>query len=202
MKAVPRQLRSAIPATLFTGILTIFLTAMPLVAAEDSNAPSPADTAVGTIFRWLNFVIVFGAIVYAVAKFGGPFFRANAQAISDSIKQAGGELAAAERDLQEATRQLAGVELEIQDMRRAAVKESAAEAERLRELARAEADKIAQAARAEIEASDRAAHQELRVLAARLATERAAAMVRARMSAGAEAMLFRSFLGQLERSAP
>ena len=50
--------------------------------------------------------------------------------------------------------------------------------ERIRALAKTEAERIGQAARAEIDAAERAGAQELRAIAARLATERAAALIR------------------------
>ena len=76
--------------------------------------------------------------------------------------------------MQEATQKLAGMDLEVQDLRRAAVRESTLEAERIRDMTQAEVEKIAQAARAEIKAAERAAQQELRAAVAHLATDRAA----------------------------
>jgi len=49
-------------------------------------------------------------------------------------------------------------------------------------------------------ASERAAAMELRGAAARLATEQAAALVRARVNAAAEAGLFRSFILDVQKS--
>jgi F-type H+-transporting ATPase subunit b len=176
--------------------------ALPAIAQEQAQAaPDPADSTAGTIFRWLNFAIVIGVIGYLVVKAGAPYFRQNAQAISKSIHQAAEERAAAERTLSEIARKLATINQEIEDMRRAAAAESAAQTERLRAMAKSEVERVSQAALAEIAASERAASLELRATAARLATEHAAALVRARMNAQAEAGLFRTFLGEVERSA-
>ena len=182
-------------------LAAILLAGMPLAAAEES-APSPADTPVGLVFRWLNFALVFGGLAYVIGKFGAPYFRGQARAIAGAIQQASEARAAAQRELRDAAQRLAVLDLEVQDLRRTAVRESAAEAERIRDRARVEAGKIAQAGQAEIAAAERAARQELRSMAARLATERAAAMVRAQMTTAAEAALFRSFVGELRRSAP
>jgi F-type H+-transporting ATPase subunit b len=180
--------------------LVFVLTSLPLYAAEEA-APDPAEMPVGTIFRWLNFVLVFGGIAYLVVKFGAPYFRANARVIAGGIHEAADARAAAERELHKADERLGAVNLEIQDMRRAAVRETNTEAERLRTLARTEAEKIKKAASAEIEASERAGRQELRAIAARLATARAAEMIRAQMNPAAEAALFHAFVAELERSA-
>jgi F-type H+-transporting ATPase subunit b len=184
-----------------TFLLALALTVLPVLAQEE-HQPEPADTTLGYVFRWLNLALVLGAIIWAVRKFGAPHFRRTAKAISEAIHGAGAVRAAAERELSDASRHLASVDAEIQEMRRAGGRESAAEAERVRALAKSEAEKIARAAAAEIEAAERLARQQLRAIAARAATERAAALVRQRMSEASERALFGAFVEELERSAP
>ena len=169
--------------------------------AQEEHPPDPASTPLGFVFRWLNLALVLGALIWAIRKFGAPYFRESARAISGAIHGAAEGRAAAERELSEATRQLASVDAEIQELRRAGARESASEAERLRALAQSEAEKIARAAGAEIEAAERLARQQLRAIAARVATERAADLVRQRMNDAAERALFGAFVGELERSA-
>jgi F-type H+-transporting ATPase subunit b len=174
--------------------------ALPALAQEE--APSPADSPTGFVFRWLNLALVLGAMIWAIRKFGGPFFRGAARAIQEAIHGAATGRAAAERELSEASRRLASIDAEVQELRRAASRESASEAERLRVLAKSEAEKIAKAAVAEMEAAERAARMQLRALAARAATDRAAALVRQRMNGDTDRSLFGAFLGELERAAP
>jgi len=70
---------------LASGILLIFFfMALPVLAAEGAE-PDPAESTTGLIFRWLNFLIVFGGIAYLIAKYGGAFFRGNAKEIAASI---------------------------------------------------------------------------------------------------------------------
>ena len=68
-------------------------------------------------------------------------------------------------------------------------------------MTKSDIEKISQAARAEIAAAERAGSQELRAIAAKLATDRAAALIREQMNAAAEAALFSSFVGELARAA-
>src|SRR5258708_26829808 len=70
-----------------SGLLIFFLTALPALAAEGGGEDQGASTG-ALIFRWLNFVLVFGGIGYLIAKHGGALFRANAKALSASATQA------------------------------------------------------------------------------------------------------------------
>ena len=87
--------------------------------------------------------------------------------------------------------------------RRAEARRAAqAEAERLRAMVRAEAETIDRAAQAEIAAAERAARLELKMVAARLAVERAEVLLRQEMTPTAETALVHNFVAELERSAP
>jgi F-type H+-transporting ATPase subunit b len=187
------------------GLLMMFsaiLAAAALPALAQENSPDASTTPIGIVFRWLNFILVIGALAYLIVKFGAPYFRGHAESIAKSIAEAAERRAAAERELTEATEKLARVAREIEEEQRAAVRESAANQERIRALAKTEAERIGQAARAEINAAERAGTQQLRAIAARLATEQAAVLIRTRMSAATESALFNSFVGELERAAP
>jgi F0F1-type ATP synthase membrane subunit b/b' len=172
-------------------------TVIPVWAQEEK--PSPADSPTGFVFRWINLFLLIGGFAWVIVKFGVPFFRSVAQGIQESIAGAAAGRATAEQELAEAMRQLASLDAEVKEMRRAASQESANEAERLRALAKAEAGKIAKVAAAEIEAAERAATQQLRALAASAAAERAAALVRQRMNEQSERALFDGFVAELER---
>jgi F-type H+-transporting ATPase subunit b len=180
-------------------LLIFFLAALPALAAE--GAEDPAVSTAGLIFRWLNFLLVFGGIGYLIAKHGGAFFRANAKAIAASITEASAAKAEADRELREVETKIARLDQEVRELREAARLDSAAEAERLRSSGRAEIEKISQAGRGELAAAERAAQQELRAIAASMAVERAGALVSSRMNREIRARIFHSFLGELGRSA-
>ncbi|HXX20979.1 MAG TPA: ATP synthase F0 subunit B [Candidatus Acidoferrum sp.] len=175
--------------------LFLLLAAEPALAQE--GGPSPADTPTGWVFRWINFAIVLGLIVYALRK-AAPYFRNHADEISQKIAEGTRAREAAEKQRREAQARLAGIETEVAALRVEAKKSAEAETERLRELARVEAEMIERAAQAEIAASERAARLELKAAAARMATERAEALLRTQLTPQAEATLFGSFVAQLE----
>src|ERR1700680_3515521 len=97
-------------------LLIFFFTALP-VLAEEGAQPDPADSPAGLIFRWLNFLIVFGGIAFLLAKHGGAFFRGNAKAIAASIQEATAAKTEAERELREVETKIARVDQDVVEMR-------------------------------------------------------------------------------------
>jgi F-type H+-transporting ATPase subunit b len=188
---------------LFPALLAFLLIASvagPALAGE-AGEHDPADAPIGTLFRWLNFALVFGGLGYWIAKNAPAFFRARAEHISAAMTEAAAAKAEAERHLREAEEKLARLDQEVAWSRAAARRESAAEAERLRATTLEEVGKIARAARAEVEAAVRAARVELKALAAQAAVERADVLLRKQITAQTQAALFRLFLDDLSRSA-
>lgn len=178
--------------------MTLLLAAVPVFGTEEGG--SPTDSTAGWIFRWLNFIIVFGGIAYLVKK-AGRSFRGRADNIAAAIGEAARAREAAEAQKRETQQKLANLEKEIAEMRAAAKRDAEAEARRLRELAKSEAEKIEKVAQAEIAAAERAARLELKTTGAQLAVEGAAALLRKELTPQGEVQLFRVFVAELERSA-
>ncbi len=183
-----------------SALLIFFFMALPMFAAEGAE-PDPADSPTGMIFRWLNFLIVFGGIAYLIFKYGGAFFRGNAREISASITEAAAVKAEADRELRAVETKIARLDQDVAEMREEARRNWAAESERLRASGLAEIEKINLAARGELAASERAARHEVREIAASMAVERAAALVSSKMNTEIRARMFQSFLGELGRGA-
>jgi F-type H+-transporting ATPase subunit b len=175
-----------------------FCATLPVRAAEGAEQ-DPTEAPIGTLFRWLNFALVFGGGAYLIGKRAPAYFRQRAEAVASGLAEAAAVKAEAERQLHEAERKLQNLEQDLADLRAASRREAAAEAERLRAATQSEAAKIARAAEAEMEAAERAARTELKALAAQLAIERAQGMIRERMTPATQAALFRTFLDRLAR---
>jgi F-type H+-transporting ATPase subunit b len=182
------------------GLLAVLLFLVTLPALAQEHEVTPAESSTGYIYRWVNFAIVFGLIVWVCVKFAGPAFRRRADEISQKIAEGARAREAAGRQRSEIRAKLAGLEDEVRKLREQAKRDAQAEAERLQAMARTEAEKIEQAAQAEIEAAGRAARIELKALAARLAIDRAEALLRQEMTPNADAALFHTFVAELERS--
>jgi F-type H+-transporting ATPase subunit b len=185
-------------ALLFCGI-SFLLLAVPAMAEE--GAPSPENSPAGWIFRWINFAIVFGAIVYFFAKVAAPSLRTRSEEISQKIAEGARAREAAEKQGREVQAKLAGIEKEVERIRADAKRDADAEATRLRALARQEAETIERAAQAEMRAAQRAAQLELKAFAAGLAVDRAEAVLADQITPEAQASLLKTFVAELERSA-
>jgi F-type H+-transporting ATPase subunit b len=176
-------------------IAALFLTLTARAAEEGGAAGAEAATE---IFKWINFAIVAGALLWVCLKKAPGFFRGRAEAISSAITKAGGAKAAADAQLREAETKLANLDKEVAELRGFAEREAAAEVERIRLATRSDLEKIAAAASAEIEAAERAARLELKALAARLAVEGAEALLVKQLNAQTQAGLISNFVKSLE----
>jgi len=181
-------LASAVFAALFLTLSTH--------AAEEGGAAGGETTT--EIFKWINFAIVAGALLWVCLKKVPGFFRGRAEAISSAITRAGSAKAAADAQLREAETKLANLDKEVAELRASAERESTAEVERIRAAMRSDMEKIAAAANAEIEAAERAARLELKALAAKLAVEGAESLLAKQLTAQAQAGLISNFVKSLE----
>jgi F0F1-type ATP synthase membrane subunit b/b' len=175
----------------------LLLCAAPALAQESGS--SITDSTSGWVFRWINFAILVAILVYAFLK-AAPKFRNNREEIARKIAEGTRAREAAEKLRREVRTKMAGIEAEVAVMREEAKRGAEAEADRIRAMAKSEAEMIERAARAEIAAAERASRLELRATAARLAVERAEALLREQLSASDESALFRNFVAELERS--
>jgi F0F1-type ATP synthase membrane subunit b/b' len=185
--------RTLVIASAVTAALFLTLTAQ---AAEEGGAAA-AETAT-EIFKWINFAIVAGALLWVCLKKAPGFFRGRAEAISSAITKAGSTKASADAQLSEAETKLANLDKEVAELRAFAEREAAAEVERIRLATRSDLEKIAGAAKAEIEAAERAARLELKALAAKLAVDGAEALLVNQLNAQAQAGLISNFVKSLE----
>jgi F0F1-type ATP synthase membrane subunit b/b' len=172
-----------------------FLIAAPALAQEQTE-PKIEDSPTGQVFRWINFVLVVVIILYLGRK-APAYFRGHAEEISQKIAEGARAREAAEKHRSEAQAKLATIGNDIAQMREEAKRAAVLEAERVRALAKTEAEAIERAALAEIAATEHAARLELRVLAARMAVERAEGLLREALKPKMDAEQLVSFVAWL-----
>jgi F-type H+-transporting ATPase subunit b len=183
----------------FLAVSVLFVLFFAVVGANAAEEGGNAATErVTEIFKWINFAIVAGVIVWVFGKLLPPVFRKKAEAISSAIANATNAKAAADAQLREAETRLANLQKEVAELRVYAEKEAAAEVERLRAATQSDAQKIAAAAKSEIEAAERAARLELKALAANLAVDGAETLLVKQLTPKAQESLISNFVKSLE----
>jgi len=188
--------KSILSSLLVCGSLLVF--AAQAHAAEEGGASANGGPA--ELFKWINFAILAGVLIWVFAKKLPGWFGGRAELISSAIRKATAAKAEAEAKLKDAEDRLARLEQEVRGLREEALREAAAEAERVRALARSDAEKIGFAAKAEIEAAERAARMELKALAAKLAVEGAQSLLAKQLTPQAQEALLSGFVKSLEGS--
>jgi F-type H+-transporting ATPase subunit b len=185
--------------SLFLALKILFVLLFAVVGANAAEEGGNAATERATeIFKWINFAIVTGLVLWVFGKLLPPVFRKKAEAISSAIANATNTKAAADAQLREAEARLANLQKEVVELRAFAERESAAEVARLHAATQSDEQKIAAAAKAEIEAAERAARLELKALAANLAVDGAETLLVRQLTPKAQESLISNFVKSLE----
>jgi F-type H+-transporting ATPase subunit b len=178
------------------GLMAMLLFALDACAEEAANA---SQQSAENLFKWINFAIVAGVIIWICLKSGPAFFSRRAEVISSAIQKSAEAKKIADEQLREAETKLQNLEKEVAELRAAALRESAAEGERLRNLTRADEQKIDAAANAEVDATERTARLELKALAANLAVDGAESLLASQLTPAAQESLINNFVKTLDR---
>src|SRR5438094_4103980 len=125
---------------LAVGVLFVLFFAVVSAQAAEEGGNAATERAT-EIFKWINFAIVAGVIIWIFGKLLPPVFRKRAEAVSSAISNATSAKAAAEAQLRDAETRLANLQKEVAELRSFAERESAAEVERLRAAAQSDAQK-------------------------------------------------------------
>ncbi len=179
-------------------LAAVVLLSSSVLARAAEEGGSAADQPIGSVFKWIHFVILAGLAYWVFAKLLPPVFRRNADNISAAIAKAAAAKAEAEKQFQNAAAKLASLEKEIAEFRAMAQREASAEIARLRLVTQGDVEKIGMAAKAEIEAAERAARVELKALAAKLAVDGAESLVAKQMTPSVQEALISQFVQRLQ----
>jgi F-type H+-transporting ATPase subunit b len=176
-------------------LFSVLLLALSTYAEE---AGSASQQSAENLFKWINFALVAGVIVWLCLKKGPAFFGRRADVISADIQKSTEAKKKAELQLQDAETKLQNLEKEVADLRASAQRESASEADRIRNLTVTDEQKIAEAGKAEVYAAERAARLELKALAANLAVNGAESLLVKQLTPAAQEALINNFVKTLD----
>lgn len=166
--------------------------------AHAEEASSASQRSAENLFKWINFALVAGVIIWLCLKKGPAFFGRRADVISSEIQKSTEAKKQAEQQLQDAETKLQNLEKEVADLRATAQRESVAEAERIRKLTVTDAKKIDDAGKAEVDAAERAARLELKAFAANLAINGAESLLLKQLTPAAQEALINNFVKTLD----
>jgi F-type H+-transporting ATPase subunit b len=159
-------------------IIDLFIRPALFAAAEQAEATGLlTNTTLWRVINLLVFVIILVYILRSKVRIGQVFDNRAASIVR--------QLEQAKRDKQDAEEQLAKVEArlshldkEVSEIRAEAERESAREAERIRQAADADAEKIRQSAQREIEGAMKAARSQLQAFVAEQSVALAEGIIR------------------------
>ena len=168
------------------------------LSAHAEEAGSASQQSTENLFKWINFALVTGVIVWLCVKKGPAFFGRRADVISADIQKSTEAKKQAELQLRDAEAKLQNLEKEVADLRVSAQRESVAEADRVSTLTATDEQKIAEAGKAEVYAAERAARLELKALAANLAVNGAESLLMRQLTPAAQEALINNFVKTLD----
>lgn len=125
------------------------------------------------IFEYINFAIIFLAIVIPLARMLPRAFRKRSETIQKQLQDARSATEEANSRLSSVEQRLAKLDEEIAAIRRQVEQDSAADEVRIKNSIEEERKRIVDSAGQEIEAASLAARRELKKVAAELAVDRA-----------------------------
>ena len=168
------------------------------LSAQAEEAGSASQQSAENLFKWINFALVVGVIVWLCLKKGPRFFGRRADVISSEIQKSTEAKKQADQQLHDAETKLRNLEKEVADLRASAQRESEAEADHIRALTATDERKIVEAGKAEVDAAERAARLELKALAANLAVSGAESLLVKQLTPAAQEALIINFVKTLD----
>lgn len=153
------------------------------------------------LWNAVNFAVLAGALGYFILKKAGAFFASRNAEIRRGIEEAWRLRKDAEARYAEIEQRLGNIGADIDNLRKQAGEESAAEGDRVRAETERDMKKIQAQAEQQIAAAGKAARQELRAYAAGLAIELAEKKIRERLTPDSDNALVDAMLHDLDQRA-
>ena len=151
-----------------TGVLLAFCLALPAAAAaagDDHGSP------LSSVWKWGNFILLFGGLAYYLRRPLREFLQARARGIEEGLASGKRAQEEAESKMSAIEVQMARLDQDIDGLKQQAARESEEERQRIIDSSNAEAEKVVAVARREIERLQRSARLELKAHVARLAVD-------------------------------
>jgi len=130
--------------------------------AEEHVAEEEHDSPYAVVFRWVNFLILFGGLGYLIREPAAEFFESRRQAIRAGLESAEKAQVDSNRQLAEIEERIARLSSEVERIGAEARESAQTERQRIVAEAKMEADRILEQSRQEIERLSRGFGLEIR----------------------------------------
>ena len=168
------------------------------IAEQGHEGGGHGERPLAPLWKWLNFVVLFGALGWYLRKPLGEFLRTRAKGIEDGLSNAREAKRIALQKSDEIQARLAQLDEEIRQFKTLANQEAEKELTRIMENARQEAQKILDLASREIEGMKKSARLELKAFVAELAVKLAEERLRTSMGPEEDKRIIEMFIKSLE----
>ncbi len=175
-----------------------------LLAAMCACLPALASAAEGghgaDPFLWykiFNFAILAAGLGFLAVKFGGPALRRQQKSILKRLEEAQKKAAEAERHVKAVEEKMAGLDREIDALKKQAAEEMAMEVREMEAATQRMLEKVEEQAQYEIASAVEHAKKDLRAMAVDLAVQMAGERLAAEVRAGAQERLVERFVRSL-----
>lgn len=150
------------------------------------------------IWKWANFLMLAGGLIYLIGKNAGPFFASRSAAIRKDLEESLRQSREAEATAADVDRRLAALEADIAALRVESQRELAVGEERMTRQSTEYIAKIQAQAEQEIASAAKYARADLKRYAAQLAVGLAEQKIRARMTDSTQDAMVESFVRELK----
>jgi F-type H+-transporting ATPase subunit b len=178
-------------------LLAVMATALAGAAPERAGHAEShgGDPYIG--YKWFNFALLATGLGFLVVKFGLPALRGQQESILKQLELAQKRAAETERHTKAVEEKVAGLEREIEALKKQAAEEMAVEARQIEAETRHLLEKVDQQAELEIASAVEQAKKQLRAMAVGLAMELAEKQLSAEVARGAQQRLVERFVRSL-----
>ena len=166
-------------------------------AGQEDHEKAEEQVQKDLIYKSINFVILFGLIIYFLAKPARDFFTSRTAAIQKGMADAKVAREEAGKRVAEIEQKLASLGADIAALRAEAAREDGVQAGIMRKATETEGAKILAAAEVEIDTMARSARLDLKAYAAKLAVDLAEKRIQGRMNPETQSKLLQSYVNDL-----
>ena len=187
--------------------MLVFCLVLPVPGAGASGGGAAAAAAgddhgspLSIVWKWGNFILLFGGLAYYLRRPLREFLQARARGIEEGLASGKRAQEEAEAKMSAVETRLARLDEEIDGLKQQAARESEEERQRIIDSSRAEAERFVAMARREIEGLQRTARLELKAHVARLAVDLAEERLRRDLEPGQNQRIISRFVRSLKET--